>query len=112
MHDSPSVKKPSSLMREKLVGLATTVRRRLPRQLQASLFGRPQGLVSIEECRAALDGPIEWLRTDETSRGTEPATVEDTLHWKFRTPYYKNDAIRTYGWPASKAGTFGRVGTR
>mgnify|MGYP000005136142 CR=1 FL=1 len=89
MHDSPSVKRLSSLMREKLGTLATTVRRGLPRRLQASLFGRPQGLVSIEECRAALDGPIEWLSTDETSRGTEPATMEDTLHWKFHTPYYQ-----------------------
>jgi len=89
MHDSPSGKKRSSLMREKLGGFATTVRRGLPRQLQASLFGRPQGLVSIEECRSALNGPIEWLSTDETSRGTEPATMEETLHWKFRTPYYQ-----------------------
>lgn len=76
-------------MKETLAELADAVRRRLPRQLQASFFGRPRGLVSIEECGAALDGPVECLRTDDTSRGVEPATMEDTLHWKFQTPYYR-----------------------
>ncbi len=77
-------------MKETLAGLADAVRRGLPRRLQASLFGRPRGLVSIEDCRSALDGPVEWLRTDDTARGVEPATMEDTLHWKFETPYYRH----------------------
>lgn len=76
-------------MKEKLGASITAARRALPRRFQAAFFGRPQGLISMEECQSGLNCSVERLHSGESSDGAAPATIEETPHWKFQTPYYR-----------------------
>ena len=70
--------------------IIAAVRSRLPKRLQARVFGRPRGFVAVETLRSTLGCAVEWLRSGETSSGAEPQTIEDELHWKFQAPYYRH----------------------
>lgn len=95
--------------KDTLGALVTRARRRLPAHLQAAYFGRPRGYVSLANHSRTANCSVEWVRRGGVSCGAPPTTVEEALHWKFETPYYR-ERHHTPIWVARLNNAFVRGG--